>query len=437
MNAFDLVYGLGVAVASPFWLIEPAARRKCLAAFSQRMGRVAVRQGTAPAVMIHAVSLGEINAIRQLIQRLRLARPDLHFIVSTTTDTGFARAAELYGADADVTLVRYPLDFTSAVVRLLDAQRPDVVVLMELEVWPNFLSICHRRKIPVLVINGRLTTHSFSRYRMVRPMIAGMFRRLTRICAQDRTYAERFITLGADPSRVSVTGTMKFDTASMDPAIAGVDELAAALGLHPKDGPLWVCGSTGPGEEEIVLEAFRRLREKFPALRLAIIPRKPERFGEVADLIASHGMSLIRRSRNEPPNKEAVILGDTMGELKKFFALADVVFVGRTLLDLGPRQHGSDMIEPAALAKPVIVGPFTGNFAEPMACFIASDAMTIVADGEALAKAVARLLCQPVMAAEMGSRGRQVVARERGATDRHAETILQELSHRVSGIMAS
>ncbi|HTW95489.1 MAG TPA: 3-deoxy-D-manno-octulosonic acid transferase [Tepidisphaeraceae bacterium] len=435
MNGFDLLYGLGVAIASPFWLIEPAARRKCLTAWSQRMGRIPPRQGTAPAIMIHAVSLGEINAIRQLIQRLRADRPDVHTIISTTTDTGFARAQELYGRDADVTLVRYPLDFTSAIHRLLDALRPDVVVLMELEVWPNFLSICHRRKIPVLVINGRLTTHSFSRYRMVRPLVAGMFRKLSRICAQDRTYAERFIALGADPASVSVTGTMKFDTASMDETVAGVQELAAAVGLVPKEGPVWVAGSTGPGEEEIILEAYRRLREKFPTLRLVLVPRKPERFNEVADLIASCGMMALRRSRHDPPAKEAVILGDTMGELKKFYALADVVFVGRTLLDLGPRQHGSDMIEPAALAKPVIVGPFTGNFAEPMACFLASKAMKVVPDGQALTQTIDQWLCDPAASAAMGLAARQVVARERGATDRHAQIILQHLSPAVSGMI--
>jgi 3-deoxy-D-manno-octulosonic-acid transferase len=226
---------------------------------------------------------------------------------------------------------------------------------------------------------------------------------------------------------------MKFDTAQVADRIDGADELAAAVGLDPAAGPIWVCGSTGPGEEQIVLDAYRTLLAAHPTLRLAIIPRHPERFGEVAKLIESAGFPLVRRSNSKPDISDVkfaapVVLGDTMGELRKFYSLADVVLVCRTLVDLGPSQHGSDMIEPAALAKPVVVGPFTGNFTEVMNAFRGERAMVEVGGGPGeLAGAIDALLRDPGEASAMARRARAVVRREQGATDRHVEVILHHL----------
>ncbi|HUB23928.1 MAG TPA: 3-deoxy-D-manno-octulosonic acid transferase, partial [Tepidisphaeraceae bacterium] len=381
-----------------------------------------------PAVFIHAVSLGEINATRQLVRRLSDRGP-LHLIVSTTTDTGYARAMELYGSQADMTVVRFPLDFSWAVSRILDNLRPSVVALMELEVWPNFMAQCRKRNIPVVLINGRLTETSFRRYRSVRPLVSGMFRSLTQICAQEQDYAERFIELGADPKRVSVTGTMKFDTAQIAETIPGAPALAAAVGLSPGAGQVWVCGSTGPGEEPLLIECYGKLLGKFPRLRLVLVPRKPERFNDVAETIAAAGFHCVRRSRPDVMSDQSIILGDTMGELNAWYSLADVVFVGRTLLDLGPRQHGSDMIEPAALGKPVIVGPYTGNFAEPMAKFVEAEAIRVIAGMDELESEASQLLSDPEQARALGERARQVVQRERGATDRHVAAILAHVAH--------
>jgi 3-deoxy-D-manno-octulosonic-acid transferase len=198
-----------------------------------------------------------------------------------------------------------------------------------------------------------------------------------------------------------------------------------------------VCGSTGPGEEQIVLDVYRRLLPDHPALRLAIIPRHPERFDEVASLITSAGFPLLRRStsRNSTPESRIaspesrlpVILGDTMGELRKFYSLADIVFVGRTLVDLGPRQHGSDMIEPAALGKTVVVGPYTGNFAEAMNRFRGADAMMEIGSPSELADAMVRLLEDRQSARAMGQRAQQVVIAEKGATERHVQVLLKHL----------
>jgi 3-deoxy-D-manno-octulosonic-acid transferase len=439
INHYDILYWLGVGAASPYWLIEPRARKKVLGALSERMGKMEARAGNGRAILIHAVSLGEINATRALIERMRQRVPGLEFVVSVTTETGYARGKELYGEVKDVTLVRYPLDFSSAVDGLLDAMRPELVVLMELEVWPNFMRKCERRGIPVLLVNGRVTPGSFKKYKLAKPVIGGMFRRLARVCAQEETYAKRFIELGARADRVSVTGTMKFDTAEITDRVNGQDALAVAVGLKAGEH-VWVCGSTGPGEEAIVLQQYKKLLEKFPGLRLAIVPRKKERFDEVADLIA-RDFPLVRRSisRDDPlmgaahkgviPAYESgavspVILGDTFGELRKFFALAEVVFVGRTLVDLGAKQHGSDMIEPAALGKPVVVGTFTGNFAEAMSRFVEAKAMKAVSDGERLGEAIGEMLAKPTEATGMGQRAREVVRNEQGATERHVEVIL-------------
>jgi 3-deoxy-D-manno-octulosonic-acid transferase len=504
INHYDIAYGLGVGIAAPFWLVKPAARRKVLTAFRQRMGKVPARDLSHPAIMIHAVSLGEINATRSLIDLIRKSRPALHFIVSVTTETGYARGGELYGSAKDVTLVRYPLDFTPAVDRLLTTLKPSLVVLLELEVWPNFIRRCHQRGVPVLLINGRITEASFRKYRLAKPLVGPMFNRLEQICAQDQTYARRFIELGAAAKRVSVTGTMKFDTATIADRIDGQEALAAAVGLLPQPTPdagpigshprIWVCGSTGPGEEQIILPTYRNLLARWPDLRLVIVPRHPPRFDEVADLIRASGLGLIRRSETkrqpasapsgpgdrptspasvpaeapmpaEPPSpptalsasaptpsasaptpsaaaptpsasttSEAptptpptppIILGDTIGELRTFYALAEIVFVGRTLVDLGPRQHGSDMIEPAALAKPVLVGPFTTNFTDAMTRLQAADAITLVPTPTALEPAVTALLESPATGQAMGRRAQTIVRQEQGATGRNVEIILK------------
>ncbi len=433
LTGYDIAYGLALLAAAPFWMIKPSARRKVLRALRERMGKDLPRRGAGPAVMIHAVSLGEINATPSLVAALASRRAGLKFIVSTTTDTGYARGKELYGQNPNVTLVRYPLDFSPAVNRLLTRLRPDLVVLMELEVWPNFIHHCLRRHIPVILINGRLTTSSFRNYRRAKLLVAPMFRGLNAICAQDQTYADRFIRLGAGPGNVSVTGTMKFDTARIQSRDEGAGVLASSVGLRPGLEPIWVCGSTGPGEEQLILRQYRQLLQRFKALRLVIVPRHPERFDDVAAQIARAGFAAVRRSvaRNAAlplaASASAVVLGDTMGELRSFYGIANVVFVGRSLVDLGPRQHGSDMIEPAALAKPVVVGPYTHNFADAMDRFQTASALRIVHSESELGQVIADLLADPPSAIAMGLAAQRVVQAQQGATARHVKIILEHL----------
>jgi 3-deoxy-D-manno-octulosonic-acid transferase len=446
MTLYDLVYATAIAATAPLWLVVPRLRRKVIDALRDRRGIVPIAAGLRPAVLIHAVSMGEINATTALVQLLGDTVPDARFIISTTSRTGENRARELYEKNPSVTRVRFPFDFSKSVKKLLANQRPVVVVLMELEVWPNFMRECERRGIPVILVNGRLSAHSFRRYRLGGPLTRPMFRRLKVACVQEEAYARRFEEIGVPPARIRITGTMKFDTAQVIDRIPGADMIALSVGLGATADKIWVCGSTGPGEEQLILAAYKELRIKFPGLRLAIIPRHPERFDDVAKLIQSHGLPLVRRSQvkaaahaspapsvspslrlslSPSPDPSAVVLGDTMGELRKFYSIADIVFVGRTLVDLGPKQHGSDMIEPAALAKPVIVGRFTGNFTEVMNRFREAGAIREVNNGEQLRDAVADLLLAPIAAAEIGSRAQHVVRKNQGATLRHVEVILE------------
>jgi 3-deoxy-D-manno-octulosonic-acid transferase len=424
INFYDIAYGFGVGVSAPVWIIRSKTRKKVLDAFSLRMGHVVSRTEERPAVMIHAVSVGELNAARTLIDELKLRHPMLQLIISTTTETGYERSKELFGNQQDVILIRYPLDFTGAVTRVLDCLKPSLVILMELELWPNFIAQCWNRHIPVVIANGRITSSSFRNLKIGSFLTRRMFSRISAIGAQEKTYADRFVALGSNPDRTVVTGTMKFDSAPTGSEVMGTSELIRDLNLRH---PLWVCGSTGPGEEQIVLEIYRQLLPDFPELQLAIIPRKPERFDAVAELIRQQGYDCIRRSdpvswnpTSAAQQRPAVVLGDTMGELRKFYASADVVFVGRSLVDLGEKQHGSDMIEPCALGKPTIVGPFTGNFVEPMNAFRSADAIVEVRTPEELKEAMVRLLREP---GEIGHRAKHVVQQQRGATQRTLDLI--------------
>ncbi|MGB7157904.1 MAG: glycosyltransferase N-terminal domain-containing protein [Tepidisphaeraceae bacterium] len=431
LNHYDIAYYLGLGVSAPYWLIVPKARRKVLGAFKHRNGHVAQRDWATPAIMIHAVSLGEMNATRALVGVLQRERPDLRFVISTTTDTGHERGRELYGTNPAVTLIRFPLDFKAAVERTLDAIGVSLVVLMEGEIWPNFLKACERRGIRVLLVNARLTSNSYRSYKWIRPVTAGMLRRLHGIAAQDHTYAKMFVDLGAPSGRVVVSGTMKFDTAITIGGVPGSSSLAHEMGLDPTTQRIWVCGSTGPGEEEMILRVYREQLMRHPKLRLVIVPRHPQRFDEVAKLIESHRFGVLRRSRRRRADPNApippVFLGDSMGELRKFYYMAEIVFVGRSLVDLGPRQHGSDMIEAAALAKPVIVGPHTNNFADAMRKFSEANAMSVVSDEQQLGSTLDLLLTNAGDAIAMGKRALAVVMNQQGATLRNAEVILGEL----------
>lgn len=404
MNALDALYAcLGIATA-PVWA------RKARAGWKERFGHTPKleRPQGKPRVLVHAVSVGEVSALRTLVPLLG-GKVDL--VVSATTDTGLARARDLFGASA--TVVRYPLDFSASVGRFLDAVRPDAVALVELELWPNFIAACRRRGVPVCVVNGRLSARSFRGYRRVRRWIGRSFARLEFAAVQDEAYAERFGHMGVAPDRVVVTGSMKWDAAKIEDHVPGADVLAADLGID-RSRPLVVGGSTGPGEESLLHGACP------PGAQLLCAPRKPERFDEAAGAMPGCVRRSAQKASGKPaaPGADRFVL-DTIGELRAAYSLADVVVVGRSFGAL----HGSDPIEPIALGRPTIIGPAVSDFATIVGEFERAGAI-VRSTRDSLARDLAALLNEPERAARLREAGHACIRRNQGASRRHADMIL-------------
>ena len=370
-------------------------------------------------IWLHAVSVGEVNATKTIVRELQNRLPDFTIVISTTTDTGFARASALYGADLSV--FYFPLDFSWIVSHAFTNLRPAICLLMELEVWPNFVSTAHRMNIPVVVVNGRITQRSVRRYGKIRPIARTIFRKVTLVLAQTDEYAKRFRQIGCPDERIIVTGSLKYDTAQVADKVDGADALAAQLNIQPSD-TLWVAGGTGNDEEKILLDVYKQLKQqdRFTDLRLAIVPRKPERFDEVAQLITGAAFNLVRYSSvkdtsTATPQKTPVILGDTMGDLRKFYSLAAVVFVGRSLVPMG----GSDMIEVAALGKPTIFGPHAFNFQQTVDDdLLEGDGAILAKNRQELLEAMQKCLTEPEFARTTAQNGRDVIRKNQGATQK-------------------
>jgi 3-deoxy-D-manno-octulosonic-acid transferase len=301
---------------------------------------------------------------------------------------------------------------------------------MELEVWPNLVRIARQSGIPVVVVNGRLSERSFGRYKLIKPVTEKIFRDITMVLAQSDEYAERFRKLGAISEKVLVTGSVKYDTAQVADKVERADEMAAQLGL--KNERLWITGATGDGEEQIILEVYHRLIEQkqFQNLRLVIVPRKPERFEEVANLIKQAGFGLIRYSElkkgsaaksiiNHQSSIINVILGDTMGDLRKFYSLAEVIFVGRSLVPMG----GSDMMEAAALGKCTIFGPYAFNFKQAVDDLLKADGAILVKDADELFNAMTKCLSDTAYSSRIAQNGQEIIRKNQGATKRTVEQI--------------
>ncbi len=357
-----------------------------------------------PTVLVHGVSVGEVAATRRLVDRLA---DRARVVVSSTTDTGMARALSLYGTRHPV--VRYPLDLSWMVRRFLDAVRPDAVVLVELEVWPNLVAECTRRGVPVCVVNGRLSASSHRGYARVRRWVRPIFRQLAAVGAQNATYARRFAALGVPRDRVRVTDTMKWDISgrpSPDPSASGA--LATALGLD-RTRPLVVAGSTGPGEERKLIAA------RPSGAQLLLVPRRPERFDAVAALHPG-----IRR-RSDPRSGDSasadIFLLDAMGELETAYGLADVAIVGRSFTPMG----GSDPIPPVAAGCATVVGPHHENFSDVVSALEADGGIVVTASPMA---AAARLIEDAQARRRMARNGRRVIEEHRGASARSAELVL-------------
>ena len=422
----NAVYLVLLVLLAP-WLLAQAIRRgkyrQGLAA--KLLGRVPIRRGQRPCIWLHAVSVGEVNLLTELVKQIETVLPQVECAVSTTTRTGYQLARRRW---PDRFVFYCPLDFSWATRRAMRRIRPEVLVLAELELWPNLIRAAGVHGAKVAVVNGRLSDRSFRGYCRLRTLVRGMFRRLELIAAQSEQYADRFVQLGAPAASVHVTGSLKFDGVTGDRDDLRVRQLASLAGFDSEDRVL-LAGSTQEGEEALALEAFGRLAGPFPQLRLVLVPRHPERFAEVGELLDASGVPWQLRSQLDEhsqmryalANRAAprVLLVDTVGELAAWWGTAHFAYVGGSQ----GRREGQNMIEPAAYGAAVCFGPRTRNFRDVVQLLLAEQAAEVVHDASELAVFVRRLLDNPTGAAAMGERARQLVAGQRGATQRTVDLL--------------
>ena len=414
---YSVVLALGFLLGLPWFLWKSRSSGKYLRTFRERMGRLPVYLNLDGdrSIWIHAVSVGEVLAARPLVPALRARFPSHRIFLSTTTVTGNEVAKKsVRGLDG---LFFAPFDFPHAVRRALEVVNPSLLLLVETELWPNLIHESSRRGARVALVNGRISLRSFSRYKRMRRFLTRVLSEIDLFLMQGETHAERIRAMAAPPERVKVTGNLKFDAVE---AGRPSERLVRLLhGGSPR--PLWVAGSTVVGEEELILRAFHRVRERVPHARLLLAPRHPERFAEVPRLVEAAGFRCLRRSALDPGSwtDGEVLLLDTLGELAQLYALASVVFVGGSLVASG----GHNILEPAVAGKPVVVGPHMENFQEIADAFRAESAMVQVASADELAHEIAALLLDEPRRRDLGERARDLVGKNRGAVSRTTDAL--------------
>lgn len=414
----NAVYLALLVVCSP-WLIYRAVRSgKYRDGWSEKLfGRAPLRIGDRPCVWFHAVSVGEVLLLRSVLKELERRRPGWDLVVSTTTPTGLAVARRTF---PDLVTFYAPLDFSWATARAVSRVRPTVLALVELELWPNLVWAAKEAGARVAVVNGRLSMRSHRGYRKLRGPLGPTLRRLDAVAVQTEEYAERFVDLGVPRQRVRVTGSVKYDGLECDRNNPKTLALRRELGLWASD-VVFVAGSTMEGEEAAALAAYRAARAVHPGLRLIIVPRHAERFEKVAAWLRDQGETVVRRSdptgsparngQTRPP----VMLIDTIGELSAVWGLADVAYVGGSLL---PGRGGQNMMEPAAFGAAVLFGPYTANFRETVEQLLARGGARRVANAAELTEALIDDLNDPESAAARGVAARAYVLAQHGAADR-------------------
>lgn len=424
-----LLYSLALAVALllslPYWLFQMLRHGKYRRGFLERMGKVPTRLMPSPGtparrvIWIHAVSVGEVLAIGGLVEQMRQGLSQYRIVISTTTDTGQDLAGKRFGED---NVFYFPMDFAFAIRPYLRALEPELVVLAETEFWPNFLRLVHARGSHLAVVNGRISDRSWPRYLRSRWALRKMLAQIDLFLAQTDQDSARLQSIGADPVRVHVSGNLKFDvTLPAPPPI--VESLRKALGAEGA-GPVLVCGSTVEDEEPLLLKSFENLRVSHPKTVMILAPRHPERFDTVAGLLQEMGISYHRRSHwHGEALAGGVFLVDTIGELSSLYGLADVAFVGGSLVPRG----GHNIIEPAQHGVAVVTGSHTENFRDIVGLFQRRDAVRIVGISE-LPLTLMHLLANDSERRALGQRAKETIESQTGATARTLEALKALLS---------
>ena len=391
------------------------------------LGRVDFRADGRPVVWFHAVSVGEVIQLQKVVDEFRRrTRDEFQIVVSTSTDTGWDLVQKRF---ADCQKTWFPLDFSWAVSQAIRRIRPAQVVLMELELWPNFLAECHRLDVPVSIINARMSERSHRGYCRIRLLLKPLFTRLALVAAQSQTYADRLISLGASEQRTVVTGSIKFDGVETSRTNSKTENLRRIFGLKSGE-TVFVAGSTQEPEEQLALETWLQLRGQHSQLRLILVPRHRERFDEVAALVTSRNLPLLRRSSAQDSSQQhaetdnkPIILLDTIGELSACWGLADVAFVGGSFGNRG----GQNMMEPAAYGACVLFGPNTWNFRDIVERFREADGCVQLQSSHQLTRTVDELLSDPARRHQLGRNAQKAVLQQQGATARTAELLHEVL----------
>jgi 3-deoxy-D-manno-octulosonic-acid transferase len=428
----DLFYLLALVLLAPWVLYKVLTAGKYRHGLAAKLlGRVppaarsAGAPSTRPRAWFHGVSVGEVHLLRQVVGAFRQRHPGWDLVVSATTDTGHGEAVRQF---PDLPVFFFPFDFSWAVRWALGAVRPDLVVLAEGELWPNFVFAARALDIPVVVVNGRLSPRSARRYRRLSVLARPLLGCVDLVAVQTEEYAGHFLSLGVPAEKVVVTGSVKFDGVETDPRAEKVEEMRRLLNVQPGQR-LWVCGSTQAPEEEVALAIYRRARADVPGLRLVLVPRQRERFDEVAALLGRSGLPFVRRSELAGPvaDVDAVVLVDTFGELSALWGLAEVAYVGGSL---DGRRGGQNMIEPSAYGAAVTFGPHVWNFRDVAENLVAAGGAVQVADAAGLEAAVRALLSDADRRRRMGEAARRYVRTQQGATARTMTAIDEVLRRR-------
>ncbi len=425
--AYSLLTFALFAAASPYFLYQAIRYKKHIGSLGQRLGYLPIsfNMDGEESIWIHAVSVGEALTARALVADLRERYPRLRLYLSTTTIAG-QQVAKRYPQHLDG-IFYFPLDWAFIVRRTLGIVKPRVFVMMETEIWPNLLRICREQGVKTLLVNGRISSRSYPRYRWIRPFFRRVLADVDRFCMQSEESARRLIELGADPSRVSVTGSLKFDSLEAPTPIShGKPRERVLRFFHVAPGRVViVAGSTLRGEEAAVLRAFARVKTTQPTAMVILAPRHPERFGEVERLAREAGFVAVRRSDlpiDSEPRADVVVL-DTLGELAQLYQVATAVFVGGSLVDNG----GHNILEPAIFGKPIVFGPHMQNFKEIAAAFLSNGAAVQVQSDRELEEVMLTLVTDPVRRARHGAAARALVEANRGAKDKTLAVIAELL----------
>jgi 3-deoxy-D-manno-octulosonic-acid transferase len=417
-SLYSLLVLVLAVVASPWFIYQALRYKKYVGSLRQRLGYLPVsfNMDGDESIWVHAVSVGEVLTARPLISELKRRYPNLRMFLSTTTMAG-QQLARRNVRDVDAVFY-FPFDLGFVVRRTLNLVRPKLFIMMETEIWPNLLRECRARGVKTAVVNGRLSARSFPRYKLVRPMMRRVLDHIDKFLVQSEDSARRFIDLGADPARVVVTGSLKFDSLELSSSAlqARARDRVIRYFRVPASRPVIVAGSTMKGEETSVLSAFRRVRAAAPNTLLVLAPRNPERFAEAEQLARAEGWKVARRSDlaiDAEPRVDVVIL-DTIGELATVYQIATIVFVGGSLVATG----GHNVLEPAVFGKPIVFGPHMQNFLEIADAFVTNGAGVQLSGDEQLEEAFLGLMGDPVRRARLGAAARALVEANRGANEK-------------------